>query len=93
MAIFDSEKRPKGFRVPSFGKKSGASKSQTSFHSKKSTGSVPPDDDPMPIPGPAAYPAPPRPRPLPNKELPPTPNEARGQPPPRTTSIPRRGPP
>ncbi|KAJ5981624.1 hypothetical protein N7499_009324 [Penicillium canescens] len=75
MAIFDSEKRPRGLRVPSLTamKSSAATKSQFSFHSKKSTESVPADDSTpksaQPIPPPAKL-APP-----PDKELPSPPKE------------------
>ncbi|KAJ5757826.1 uncharacterized protein N7511_006520 [Penicillium nucicola] len=74
MAIFDSEKRPRGLRVPSLTamKSSAAARSQFSFHSKKSTESVPSDESaPKLAPIPPAKPAPP-----PNKELPSPPTEA-----------------
>ncbi|KAJ5326083.1 uncharacterized protein N7506_009185 [Penicillium brevicompactum] len=68
MAIFDSEKRPRGLRVPSLTamKSSAAAKSQFSFHSKKSTESVPSEESQVK----AAPPPPPKPAPPPNKELP-----------------------
>ncbi|KAJ5884061.1 uncharacterized protein N7473_010947 [Penicillium subrubescens] len=102
MAIFDSEKRPRGLRVPSLtAMKNGSSatKSQFSFHSKKSTDSRPdssstpslttiisaPQTKPKDLPPP------------PNKDLPPTPKEELPQPvsaqaPPRSSSMvpPRR---
>ncbi|KAJ5876086.1 uncharacterized protein N7529_001670 [Penicillium soppii] len=66
MAIFDSEKRPRGLRVPSLtAMKSSAAKSQFSFHSKKSTESVPDDSTPTVKPVPL-----PKLPPPPNKELP-----------------------
>jgi hypothetical protein len=73
MAIFDSEKRPRGLRVPSLTamKASAASKSQFSFHSKKSTESVPSEDL-----SPTIKPAPPpKPTPPPTKELPAPPQD------------------
>lgn len=81
MAIFDSEKRPRGLRVPSLtAMKNGsaASLSQFSFHSKKSADSRSPDEDPTPNPGPAVYPAPPPPKavvPPPSKDLPAIPKD------------------
>ncbi|KAJ5269833.1 hypothetical protein N7505_005591 [Penicillium chrysogenum] len=69
MAIFDSEKRPRGLRVPSLtALKSSATKSQ--FSLKKSSDLVPPDESTSPKP--AAFPAPPPPKPAPppDKELP-----------------------
>ncbi|CAG7935823.1 unnamed protein product [Penicillium nalgiovense] len=68
MAIFDSEKRPRGLRVPSLtALKSSATKSQ--FSLKKSSDSVPSEST---SPKPAAFPAPPPPKPAPppDKELP-----------------------
>ncbi|OQE44154.1 hypothetical protein PENCOP_c002G00420 [Penicillium coprophilum] len=68
MAIFDTEKRPRGLRVPSLaGLKSSAAKSQFSF--KKS-------DSPSES-KPTAFPAPPPPKPAPppDKQLPLPPNE------------------
>ncbi|KAJ5177506.1 uncharacterized protein N7500_000205 [Penicillium coprophilum] len=68
MAIFDTEKRPRGLRVPSLaGLKSSAAKSQFSF--KKS-------DSPSES-KPTAFPAPPPPKPAPppDKELPLPPNQ------------------
>ncbi|KAJ5312891.1 hypothetical protein PENANT_c049G07162 [Penicillium antarcticum] len=76
MAIFDSEKRPRGLRVPSLTamKSSAAAKSQFSFHSKKSTESVPSDDStPKTAP---PFPPPAKPAPPPDKELPSPPKEA-----------------
>lgn len=92
MAIFDSEKRPRGLRVPSLtAMKNGsaASISQFSFHSKKSTEPRTPDEDLTPTADPAAvYPAPlppPKTAPPPDKELPVIP---RDQLPPRPRASP-----
>lgn len=64
MAIFDSEKRSRGLRVPSL-----AALKSSAFQ-KKSSDSVPSDESTSP--NPAAFPAPPPPKPAPppNKELP-----------------------
>lgn len=61
MAIFDSEKRPRGLRVPSL-------TAMKTFHSKKSTESVPSDGSIQRIP-------PPKPAPPPGKELPAPPQD------------------
>ncbi|EKV11171.1 hypothetical protein Pdw03_7776 [Penicillium digitatum] len=61
MAIFDSEKRPRGLRVPSL------AALRSSAFQKKSSDSVPSDESTFP--NPAAFP-PPKPAPPPNKELP-----------------------
>lgn len=76
MAIFDSEKRPRGLRVPSLAalKSSATAKSQFSF--QKKSDSVPSDESIAPKP--AAFPAPPpppKPAPPPDKELPLPPKE------------------
>ncbi|KAJ5166558.1 uncharacterized protein N7482_005339 [Penicillium canariense] len=97
MAIFDSEKRPRGLRVPSLTamkNSSAAAKSQFSFHSKKSNDSH--EDCTAPASGLAAAPAPaPKSAPPRDKQLPPPPMEKRPQPgpaPPRSSSMvpPRR---
>ncbi|KAJ5213158.1 hypothetical protein N7449_000327 [Penicillium cf. viridicatum] len=72
MAIFDSEKRPRGLRVPSLAAlKSSATKSQFSFQKKSDLPSDLPSDEST-LPKPAAFPAPPPPKPAPppDKELP-----------------------
>ncbi|CAI7594709.1 unnamed protein product [Penicillium viridicatum] len=72
MAIFDSEKRPRGLRVPSLAAlKSSATKSQFSFQKKSDLPSDLPSDEST-SPKPAAFPAPPPPKPAPppDKELP-----------------------
>ncbi|OQE27070.1 hypothetical protein PENFLA_c006G00456 [Penicillium flavigenum] len=69
MAIFDSEKRPRGLRVPSLtALKSSATKSQ--FSLKKSSDSVPSDESTSPKPTAFPAPPPPKPAPPPDKELP-----------------------
>lgn len=103
MAIFDSEKRPRGLRVPSLtAMKNGsaATKSQFSFHSKKSTDSQPDSSSSTPslttiVSAPQSKPK--DLPPAPNKDLPPTPKEELPQPvsaqaPPRSSSMvpPRR---
>lgn len=79
MVIFDSEKRPRGLRVPSLtAMKNGsaASLSQFSFHNKKSPESRTPDEDSTPTTGPGFFPAPPpRAAPPPSKDLPAIPRE------------------
>lgn len=91
MAIFDSEKRPRGLRVPSLTamkNNSAASISQFSFHGKKSEPRTP-DEDPTPTQDTAAvYPAPPPPpkaAPSPSKQLPAIPKD---QLPPRPRASP-----
>ncbi|KAJ5577816.1 uncharacterized protein N7459_006780 [Penicillium hispanicum] len=88
MAIFDSEKRPRGLRVPSLtAMKNGsaASRSQFSFTSKKSNESKAPNEQPVRASVRTAASAPsPRPPP-PQKDLPPTPKETLS-PPPRMSS-------
>ncbi|KAI2791529.1 hypothetical protein POX_c04390 [Penicillium oxalicum] len=88
MAIFDSEKRPRGLRVPSLTAMkmgSAATKSQFSFHGKKSH-DAPADPTALPsnLISPAVLPTPAisaadlyskAPPPPPTKELPPTPKE------------------
>ncbi|KAF3403674.1 hypothetical protein F1880_009476 [Penicillium rolfsii] len=103
MAIFDSEKRPRGLRVPSLtAMKNGsvAAKSQFSFHSKKSTDSQHYSSSTPSLPTVVPAPALPTTKnlpPPPNKDLPPTPKEELPQPvvtqaPPRSSSMvpPRR---
>ncbi|KAJ5807482.1 hypothetical protein N7447_010938 [Penicillium robsamsonii] len=69
MAIFDSEKRPRGLRVPSLaGLKSSATKSQFSFQKKSDLL----EETSKPI---AASAPPPKPAPPPDKELPLPPKE------------------
>lgn len=73
MAIFDSEKRPRGLRVPSLTamKSSAAAKSQFSFHSKKSTESVPAEESQAkPTPPPKPAPPPSKQLPIPPQDLP-----------------------
>ncbi|KAJ5457622.1 hypothetical protein N7475_009010 [Penicillium sp. IBT 31633x] len=67
MAIFDSEKRPRGLRVPSL-----AALKSSAFQSKKSSESVPSDESTTLQPA-FPTPPPPKPPPPPNKELPPPP--------------------
>ncbi|KAJ5121214.1 uncharacterized protein N7515_009175 [Penicillium bovifimosum] len=77
MAIFDTEKRPRGLRVPSLAamKSSAMAKSRFSFHNKKSTESVP-SDEAMFTSQPAFLTTPlPKPAPPPNKGLPSPPKE------------------
>ncbi|CAI7579845.1 unnamed protein product [Penicillium manginii] len=74
MAIFDSEKRPRGLRVPSLtAMKAGtaASVSQFSFHRTKSNDAPTPEEKPAPpLPVPSSgFPAP-APAPPPTKQLP-----------------------
>lgn len=96
MAIFDSESRPRGLRVPSLtAMKNGsaASLSQFSFHSKKSVESRTIDEDSTRTRDTAAvYPAPsppPKTTPPPSKQLPAIPKESL-PPQPRASSMPRR---
>ncbi|KAJ5355801.1 hypothetical protein N7517_010410 [Penicillium concentricum] len=68
MAIFDSEKRPRGLRVPSLaGLKSSATKSQFSF---KKPDSIPSVSDESISKSTLPAPPPPKPAPPPDKELP-----------------------
>ncbi|CAI7612101.1 unnamed protein product [Penicillium glandicola] len=85
MAIFDSEKRPRGLRVPSLAalKSSATAKSQFSFQ-KKSADPVPFDESTSPKPATISAPPPPKPAPPPTKELPIPPKEE--IPAPRTSS-------
>lgn len=79
MAIFDSEKRPRGLRVPSLtAMKAGtaASVSQFSFHRTKSNEAQTPEEKPapplpvqVPVPSSTGFPAP-APAPPPSKQLP-----------------------
>ncbi|CAI7651045.1 unnamed protein product [Penicillium pancosmium] len=75
MAIFDSEKRPRGLRVPSLtAMKAGtaASVSQFSFHRTKSNEAQTPEEKPappLPVPSSTGFPAP-VPAPPPTKQLP-----------------------
>ncbi|KAJ5558159.1 hypothetical protein N7461_002131 [Penicillium sp. DV-2018c] len=84
MAIFDTEKRPRGLRVPSLAamKSSAAgAKSQFSFHNKKSTESVPSEEAMFTSQSPAFLTTPlPKPSPQPNKELPSPPKEGTSAP-------------
>ncbi|KAJ5180412.1 hypothetical protein N7492_003622 [Penicillium capsulatum] len=93
MAIFDSEKRPRGLRVPSLtAMKSGAaaSKSLISLH-KKSSEAKTPEEEITPIPTPTAQRTPPaRPAPPSNKELPPPPKDQLPPPPRMPTTVPPR---
>ncbi|OQE32178.1 hypothetical protein PENSTE_c001G03471 [Penicillium steckii] len=100
MAIFDSEKRPRGLRVPSLtAMKAGtaASVSQFSFHRSKSNESRTPEEESVPvIPSTvtgSSYPPPPAPPPTkdlptppsgPKKELPPRPKVSTKVPPRKT---------
>ncbi|KAJ5286866.1 hypothetical protein N7478_002552 [Penicillium angulare] len=93
MAIFDTDKRPRGLRVPSLtAMKNGAaaSKSQLSFHSKKSNEGKTPESEVVPA-LPSAVPAPPPQRaPPPTKELPPPPKDQVPPPPRVLTKVPAR---
>ncbi|KAJ5663792.1 hypothetical protein N7507_004523 [Penicillium longicatenatum] len=83
MAIFDSDKRPRGLRVPSLtAMKNGsvAAKSQFSFSSKKSNEVKTPEEEPSVVP--VAVPALPPQKAPPTKELPPPPKD-QVPPPPR----------
>lgn len=93
MAIFDSEKRPRGLRVPSLSAmKSGASasKSLVSLH-KKSPDIKTPEQEITPVPTRTVQPnPPPKPNPPPNKELPPPPKDELPPRPRMPTAVPRR---
>lgn len=92
MAIFDSEKRTRGLRVPSLtAMKNGVavSKSQLSLHSLKKDNKTP-EEEIVPA-MPAAVPAPPPQRaPPPTKELPPPPKDQKPPPPKVLTKVPPR---
>lgn len=97
MAIFDSEKRPRGLRVPNLtAMKNGAaaSKSQFSLHRTKSDPKAEKENidfDIGTMPLPAAVPAPPPQRaPPPSKELPPPPKDQVPPPPKRLSKVPPR---
>lgn len=93
MAIFDSEKRPRGLRVPSLtAMKNGsaASLSQFSFHNKKSPESRTPDEDSTPTTDSGFFPAPPRAAPPPLKDLPAIPREQLPAPPQASPMVPPR---
>lgn len=94
MAIFDSEKRPRGLRVPSLtAMKNGtvAARSQFSFSSKKSNESRTPEEDLISTPPSAGFFAPPsKAAPPPSKELPAIPRDQLPPPPRITTSVPAR---
>jgi len=96
MAIFDSEKRPRGLRVPSLtAMKAGtaASVSQFSFHRSKSNESRTPEEESVPvIPSTGSY-YPPPPAPPPTKDLPIPPSGPKKELPPRpslSTKVPPR---
>ncbi|KAJ5127476.1 hypothetical protein N7448_008255 [Penicillium atrosanguineum] len=94
MAIFDSEKRPRGLRVPSLtAMKNGtaAARSQFSFSSKKSNESRTPEEDPISTPPSGGFFAPlPKAAPPPSKELPAIPRDQLPPPPRITTKVPAR---
>ncbi|KAJ5628325.1 hypothetical protein N7490_010553 [Penicillium lividum] len=86
MAIFDSEKRPRGLRVPSLSAmKNGAAKSQFSF-SRKSEVKTTEEELPIPVVVPSL---PPQQAP-PTKELPPPPKDQVPPPPRMLTKVPPR---
>ncbi|KAJ5246990.1 hypothetical protein N7468_001973 [Penicillium chermesinum] len=93
MAIFDSEKRPKGLRMPTLtAMKNGAaaSKSQFSLHRTKSEPKSPGNDiGAMPLPAAVPLPPPQRHAP-PSKELPPPPKDQVPPPPKRLSKVPPR---
>ncbi|KAJ5658109.1 uncharacterized protein N7484_001758 [Penicillium longicatenatum] len=91
MAIFDSDKRPRGLRVPSLtAMKNGsvAAKSQFSFSSKKSNEVKTPEEEPSVVP--VAVPALPPQKAPPTKELPPPPKDQVPPPPRMLTKVPPR---
>lgn len=94
MAIFDSEKRPRGLRVPSLtAMKNGtvAAKSQFSFSSKKSNESRTFEEDPISNPPSGGFSAPlPTAAPPPSKDLPAIPRDQLPPPPRITTKVPAR---
>ncbi|KAJ6120278.1 hypothetical protein N7523_004558 [Penicillium sp. IBT 18751x] len=94
MAIFDSEKRPRGLRVPSLtAMKNGtvAARSQFSFSSKKSNESRTPEEDPISTPPSGVFFAPlSKAAPPPSKELPAIPRDQLPPPPRMTTNVPAR---
>ncbi|KAJ5915378.1 hypothetical protein N7466_011311 [Penicillium verhagenii] len=91
MAIFDSEKRPRGLRVPSLtAMKNGANKSQFSFGSKKSIDVKTPEHEVTPVVAVDVPALPPQRAPPPNKELPPRPKSQIPPPPRMLTKVPPR---
>jgi len=93
MAIFDSEKRPRGLRMPSLtAMKQGtaaAARSQFSFSSKKSNEPRTPDEDPPPTSSGDSF-APPEAAPPPTKDLPAIPRDQLPPPPRISPNVPAR---
>ncbi|KAJ5677413.1 uncharacterized protein N7477_003046 [Penicillium maclennaniae] len=94
MAIFDSEKRPRGLRIPSLAAmKNGtvAARSQFSFSGKKSNESRTPEEDPISTPPSGGFFAPlSKAAPPPSTELPAIPRDQLPPPPRMTTHDPAR---
>ncbi|KAJ5986870.1 hypothetical protein N7451_011235 [Penicillium sp. IBT 35674x] len=88
MAIFDSEKRPRGLRVPSLtAMKNGSAAARSQFSFKKSNEVKTPEE---PVVIPVAVPALPPQQAPPTKELPPPPKDQVPPPPRMLTKVPPR---